>query len=98
MMRTDEMAGRPFFSSWVAASLAFAFLVGACLAIPLSNGLIESPTGYGVVAPSQSGGRSHAQKGSGLDGDVSGRCIACGSGKLTDRIPPTVMPKLGVDV
>lgn len=63
MHSTENMISPRVPGSWMAASFAFAFLVGISLSIPLLNGMTLAPTGYDrVVSDPQLRGQSFVEK------------------------------------
>jgi hypothetical protein len=85
MHSTEEMISPQVPGSWMAASFAFAFLVGVSLSIPLLNGMTLAPTGYDhVVSDAQSHGQSFVEK------TETGTCQYCAVSK--EGVPAETSP------
>jgi hypothetical protein len=82
-MHSNDVIDVPRYShAWMAASFAFAFLVGFSLSIPLLEGVGPQPTGYDqVLSPSAE---------SVVEMNQPGPCLTCAASE--ERVPAEGSP------
>ena len=86
MISTETMSAPPLPRSWMVAGLAFAFLVGVSLSIPLVNGLSLAPTGYDEAVTAVRDGRAQSS----IEKNVDGPCLNCAVSR--ERVPAQASP------
>jgi hypothetical protein len=91
-MHSNDVIDVPRYSqSWMAASFAFAFLVGFSLSIPLLEGLSRQPTGYDEafsrsVAPADVSGSAESI----VEMNQPAPCLTCAASE--ERVPAEGSP------
>lgn len=88
----DTMSAPQLPRSWMVASLAFAFLVGLSLSIPLINEMSLAPTGYdqSIAGEISNGDGLRAQ--SIIEKNIPGPCQYCAVSR--ERVPAETSPSV----
>ena len=83
---TDAFTAPPLSRAWMVAGLAFAFLVGVSLSIPLVNGLNHAPTGYEQMIGTVRSGQAESS----IEKNIDGPCQNCAVSQ--ERVPAQASP------
>ena len=99
-MHSNDVIDVPRYShAWMAASFAFAFLVGFSLSIPLLEGVGLQPTGYDqVLSPSVAPAEVSRSAESVVEMNQPAPCLTCAASEErvpTERSPFAIDPVAG---